>query len=198
MTRAEIIQRAIDACGGPDYVEIGVDEGATFKVVRAARKIAIDPEFRYDWTAEGKDNEEFFEMTSDEFFDSFDQGIDGVVYVDGLHTYEQSLRDIENVLDRMSDRSVILVDDCSPNSPSSASETMAESDGSWCGDVWKSIVHLRTTRQDLKIKTMVEFPGLAYIVFGEPDSVLEVDLVQLASAGYEYLDANSKELLNGE
>jgi hypothetical protein len=199
MDRYEIIQKALNACGGPDYVEIGVYEGETFSNVTARRKHAVDPDFRYDWASVKKENEEFFVMTSDEYFGNHADKIDGVVYVDGYHSYEQALRDIENALSIASNRSIILVDDVSPSSPQEARKLRdGEEAGSWSGDVWKAIVHLRTTRPDLKIKTMLKSPGLSYIIISEPDSMLDVNLAELAEAGYEYLEGNREVLLNGK
>ena len=199
MDRYEIIQKALNACGGPDYVEIGVYEGETFSNVTARRKHAVDPDFKYDWASEKKENEEFFVMTSDEYFENHADKIDGVVYVDGYHSYEQALRDIENALSIASNRSVILVDDVSPASEHDTRDLQdGEHAGNWTGDVWKAIVHLRTTRPDLKVRTLTVPPGLSYIILGKPDSVLDVDLAVLAEAGYEYLDGNREELLNGK
>jgi hypothetical protein len=199
MDRYEIIQKALNACGGPDYVEIGVDSGQTFSKVSAPRKHAVDPAFKYDWEEVKNENEEFFVMTSDEYFENHADKIDGVVYVDGYHSYDQALRDIENALSIASPRSIILVDDVSPRNESDARTLKpGEDPGNWTGDVWKAIVHIRTTRPDLKVKTMLKYPGLSYIIFGKPDSMLDIDLVELAAAGYEYLDGNREELLNGK
>jgi len=197
--RFEIIQAAINACGGPDYVEIGVDAGNTFSNIVAQRKHAVDPNFNYNWEKVKKENEEFFVMTSDEYFESHAGKIDGVVYVDGYHSYDQALRDIENALSISSKRSVILVDDVSPNSEVATLPLDGGGDiGNWTGDVWKAIVHLRATRDDIKIVTMMDHPGLSYIVFSKPEGMLDIDLVELAAAGYEYLDGNREALLNGK
>ena len=190
----------LSVCGGPDYVEIGVAEGKTFTLVDARRKIAIDPDFKYDWRSLAKENESYYEITSDEFFATNDIVIDGVVYVDGFHTYDQSLRDINNCIERMSDRSIILVDDCSPGLEIEARELSSGEDPfgtSWCGDVWKSIVHLRATRNDLRITSSLQHPGLACITFGVPDSILDIDLEWLRDATYRDLFFSREELLNG-
>lgn len=200
MRRADTIQLILSAIGAPDYLEIGVFEGETFSRVNAKRKIAVDPNFRYDFSLTRRPNEEFYPMTSDEFFRSNDVSIDGVLYVDGLHTYEQSLRDIENCLRVMTKRSVVLVDDCSPGLESEAAPLLpgeVPSGRSWCGDVWKSIVHLRATRGDLVIRSVLDHPGLSCITFGEPEEVLDIDLDWLKQADYKDLFFSREELLNG-
>ena len=63
---------------------------------------------------------QYFSMTSDRFFgenDSLlrDTPVD-VAFIDGQHTFQQSLRDVENCLEYLSDRSIILIHDYSPTS----------------------------------------------------------------------------------
>lgn len=199
MSWARHIQGFIDLIGGDDYLEIGVDQGYTFKQIRAKNKIAVDVEFRFD--IDPKTGEEFFQIPSDDFFKNHRRKIDGVIFVDGKHTYEQALKDIENSLSIMTERSVVLVDDCSPDSEGTAErdDTVVVSDrGSWCGDVWKAIAHLRATRGDLNIRTYLAFPGLAVVKFGNPDSTLDINVSDLMSAGYDLLDSARGEILNGK
>ena len=73
MNRREVIQQIIDTIGGRRYLEIGVNEGRVFLRVKAAHKVAVDPEFqitfrrRLRWTLRNL-RSEFFEITSDEYF----------------------------------------------------------------------------------------------------------------------------------
>ena len=34
------------------YLEVGVNKGETFRAVEVAERVAVDPEFRFDWEAE--------------------------------------------------------------------------------------------------------------------------------------------------
>lgn len=198
MSWAREIQGYIDLVGGDDYLEIGVDKGDTFRSIQAKNKIAVDVEFRFEITP--KPGEHYFQIPSDQYFLQNRKPIDGVIFVDGKHTYEQALRDIENSLSVMTNRSVVLVDDCSPNSEGTAErdDTIIVSNrGSWCGDVWKAIAHLRATRDDLNIRTYTNFPGLSVIRFGKPDSTLDISISELISSGYDLLDSARGEILNG-
>ena len=52
-------------------------------------------------------------MTSDEFFKKNRQNFD-IIFLDGLHTYEQTIKDIDNGLRFLNTSGVILVHDCLP------------------------------------------------------------------------------------
>ena len=49
-------------------------------------------------------------MTSDKFFkdnEKFD-----IIFIDGLHTFEQTIKDIDNSIKFLRDKGVILIHDC--------------------------------------------------------------------------------------
>jgi Methyltransferase domain len=99
-----LIQHAIETLSAGTYLEIGVDQGATFFVVQVARKIGVDPTApRPNVEAELKrPGAQYFATTSDEFFErhaaeQLPLGVD-VVFIDGPHTYDQTYRDVRNVL----------------------------------------------------------------------------------------------------
>jgi hypothetical protein len=193
------VQAYVNEVGGPDYLEIGVYRGETFGAIHANRKIAVDVEFKFPWSNDNEKGETFFQMTSDEYFSKYSTRIDGVIFVDGKHTYEQALRDIENSLRVMTRRSVLLVDDCNPSTSDEAApndEIIVSHGASWCGDVWKAVTHVRATRADLMVRTHPDHPGLAVITVGEPESLLDIDVRELNSWTYEDFDSARDMLLN--
>src|SRR5262245_42552069 len=111
MNRMDITQALLDSQGGQTYLEIGVSQGESFLPVRASRKWGVDPRPRLGRRHSSKslflrplglNRERIFVMTSDTFFATQSRqltryGID-VCLVDGLHTYDQALRDILHVL----------------------------------------------------------------------------------------------------
>ena len=80
-------------------------------------------------------------MTSDEFFKSNKKNFD-LIFLDGLHTYEQTIKDINNSLNFINDKGVIIVHDCLPKKI--WNQVVPRIYGHWNGDVWKAIVHTRT------------------------------------------------------
>lgn len=165
--RWHVIQAVIASLNARTYLEIGVADGQSILQVDAPVKIGVDP-IAPSGSVHGavaSGTMTYFQMTSDEFFSSppstiRTSGID-VAFIDGLHTYRQSLRDVENCLEYLNPSGVILVHDCNP--PSETAATPAESwddaakmnlpgwSGIWTGDVWKTIVHLRSCRSDLNV-----------------------------------------------
>ncbi len=198
MDHIEICQHYIDKVNGKTYLEIGVRDGECFFKIKASRKLAVDPNFiisretkinnYMDWI-----KSEFFPLTSDEFFelhsDRLKDGID-VVLVDGLHTHEQSLRDVNNSLKYLNPKGYIIMHDCSPPSELMASPTFVE--GAWNGDVWKTIVALRA-RPDLLISVIDSDYGVGVISFGTPKETFSIDTKSLT---YKDLKENRQYYLN--
>ncbi|MFH1822950.1 MAG: class I SAM-dependent methyltransferase [Patescibacteria group bacterium] len=192
-------------------MEIGVEFGTSFLKIKAKRKIAIDPEFKVPVAKKVLDlpsifKTKYFEMTSDNFFENYsnffyDKKID-VAFIDGLHTYKQTFRDIENCLKYLSDNGVIVVHDCNPECEASASpdrevaRKSPEASRKWNGDTWKAIAHFRSTRNDLNIFTLNCDWGLGIIIKGRPESILKYSLDELRELSYKDLEYNRKEILN--
>ena len=80
-------------------------------------------------------------MTSDEFFKNNKKNFD-IIFLDGLHTYEQTIKDIDNSLNYLKEKGVIIIHDCLPKKI--WNQIVPRVYGHWNGDVWKAIVHSRT------------------------------------------------------
>lgn len=210
MDRVELLQRLIDATGARVYLEIGVKRGATFLRIAAPRKVAVDPRpmlsRRARLRAVLRDprnlRSRVYAQPSDEFFAHpprwlAARGID-VAFVDGLHTYEQSLRDVEHCLARLAPGGVVVLHDCNPADPAAgeASEGPPVRDGGWSGDVWKTIVHLRALRRDVAAFVVDADCGLGVVTRGRSDAPPALSADDVAALGYDDLDAARRELLD--
>ncbi|GAT10425.1 class I SAM-dependent methyltransferase [Mycolicibacterium novocastrense] len=214
MNRKKVVRRALDGRPNPVYLEIGVKRGAAFRGVTADQKIAVDPAFRipplYRRLAEAKAREtHYFEVTSDAFFaneaEFLEQRRVDVALIDGLHTYAQVLADVENTLRYLKDDGVIVVHDCNPalESIGYPAESIADFSAQhhwwnllWSGDVWKAIVHLRSTRDDLRVAVLKCDFGVGIIRKGPPDSRLPYTVEEVQALGYSDLAADRRRLLN--
>lgn len=83
------------------YVEIGVRDGASFRAVAATRRVGIDP-LHTEEMATLRPGEEYFEMTSDDFFAGPSRGVPDlatvdVALIDGFHEFRQVVRDFLNL-----------------------------------------------------------------------------------------------------
>ena len=129
-SRIEIIKKIIKNNNYKSYLEIGCDNDENFSQISIDKKIGVDP-------LKGGT----LRMTSDEFFSNNKISFD-VIFLDGLHTYEQTIKDIKNSLKFLNDNGVILVHDCLPKKI--WNQIVPRMYGHWNGDVWKAIVHART------------------------------------------------------
>ena len=136
--RWDLIQHIIDKYNYTTYLEIGCDKDQSFFKIKIDKKIGIDP------VSGGTIRD-----TSDNFFKTNKDKFD-IIFIDGLHHYEQVIKDINNSLKILNNNGHILVHDCLPRSI--AHQAIPRYRGSWNGDVWKSIVELRT-KKDLEVFT---------------------------------------------
>ena len=216
MNRIRAVQRALHGRENPVYLEIGVSRGQAFQKISADVKIAVDPAFRLTRRtrelADAKGREtHYFETTSDDFFetqaDFLEQHPVDVALIDGLHTYEQVVRDVEYTVRHLREDGVIFLHDCNPpfelagRRAESWEEFIAQQKGPlviglWNGDVWKAIVHLRSTRPDLMVGVLKCDQGVGFVRKGTPESTLSYTPEQVAALTYDDLKADRKRLLN--
>lgn len=182
ITRATVVQRFLDLFDEPTYLEIGVNRGSTFHEVRAAKKVAVDPSFLFMESEREKSSAvEYHEITSDEYFSvsaASDLSFD-VIFIDGLHTFDQTLRDLLNAVLLIKRTGVIIVDDVIPNSYDASLADFSEiiklrqnsdelgtlwvSDGSWMGDVYKVPFFVDAFMQQMSFATVSENHGQTVI-----------------------------------
>jgi Methyltransferase domain len=182
------------------YVEIGVRDGASFRVVGADRRIGIDPE-RWPSMETLESGEQFFELTSDEFFDLHADAVLGeasvdVALLDGLHEFRQVLRDFDNLERFMRPDGVVIVDDCNPQKAQRASDVPIA--GAWNGDVWKLVAYLVAERPDLRVATIDADEGVGVATgFGRPRAEIDEAMIEhYKSLPYGHLEAARSEILN--
>jgi len=215
MTRLEVIQRIIDRKKGYSYLEIGIHDGKNFFRIKAKKKTAVDPKFIFSnaiklkWCFKNFHNffAKYYEITSDSYFskadvkDAFD-----VVFVDGLHTYDQSKRDVLNSLERLNENGVIVMHDCNPQHYAAAypAKSLEQAinlnlpgwDGNWQGDVWKTICFLRSARKDLRVFVLDCDCGMGIITRGKSEGGLDLSEEDLTKMTFENFEENRKILLN--
>jgi len=147
--RFDIINKIIKNKKFKSYLEIGCQNDVNFSRIIIDNKIGVDPQ-----------SGGTHKMTSDEFFiqnkDTFD-----LIFIDGLHIYEQVIKDIDNSLKILKENGVILIHDCLPSKI--WHQTIPQTHTSWNGDVWKSIVNLRT-RKEIDTYTIKADQGLGLVL----------------------------------
>lgn len=173
VTRPEVVNGLLGLYETPRYLEIGVNKGETFFAVQCADKIAVDPMFLFDLTA-AKAREpqaKFYQVTSDEFFCDITpvSARFEVIYLDGLHTFEQTLRDFTNAIEFLAPNGLILIDDIRPNSYDASipdihrayelKAMLSNGDGSWMGDTFKLMFFIQTFYPQFSYRTIGDNHG---------------------------------------
>jgi Methyltransferase domain len=171
--RAAVIQGILSLFEAPSYLEVGVSRGATFHRVRAARKVAVDPSFRFDVEAARRDHPEatYHEVPSDRYFGALiDPGERfDVIFIDGMHTFEQTLRDLLNALLFWRRDGVIVIDDVHPSSYAASvadldereavQQATGDTNAAWMGDVFRLVYFIDTMCQQFSYATTTDNHG---------------------------------------
>jgi len=162
------------------YLEIGTWTGASLQAATCA-SLAIDPKFQLQAGAIGKKPRcLLYQMTSDEFFGSFDPkvllgGPIDLSFIDGLHLVEFALRDFIAIERHARPTSVIAIHDVLPVNLRMA-ERQPHWGEAWTGDVWKLVVLLRKYRPDLSLQCLNAAPtGLLLCTNLQPASTVLSD-----------------------
>ncbi len=129
--RHAYISKAISNYKDCKYLEIGVGSNDLFNSIplKLENKYGVDP-----------DKGGNFRMTSDEFFKNYFNLKFDVIFIDGLHKYEQCQRDCINSMKQLNPDGVILLHDMLPRSY--FEEHIPRKQESWTGDVWKVAVEI--------------------------------------------------------
>lgn len=175
----KLIERLYAALQPRTVIEIGVFKGDTLHLVKPPSiAIGVDPNPKLGCPLEAETH--IFAETSDAFFAR--RGPDallgdaplGVGFIDGLHLYEQALRDFVNLEAYCGPQSVILFHDTVPlDEPTQhrSCETVFHT-----GDVWKVVLCLKEFRPDLDVFTVATpWTGLTVVTGLNPASTILKD-----------------------
>ena len=178
MSRASDRINAIAARHGfSHYLEIGVFRGETFLNVRMPHKTGVDPNFAFDTAEHLSPLTTYAPVPSDEFFRTLPERLGerpyvlpegrpflfDLIFIDGLHTFEQSFRDFRNSLPYSHERTVWILDDTVPCDPWSAIPDQEKSyryrglagigGNPWHGDVFKTVFALHDLHPEFRYAT---------------------------------------------
>lgn len=154
------------------YLEIGVNRGHSLRLAKC-RAIGVDPAYRIDRFLPARVT--FIQSTSDAFFaGGCAEALAGVapdlIFIDGLHLFENALRDFINAERIAAPHALIVLDDIIPNHPAQASRERHTR--VWTGDVWKLHDILREHRPDLTLLALDTQPTGMLAVSGLKPSSL--------------------------
>ncbi len=130
-----------------NYLEIGVQEGRTFFDLDFQYQVAVDPFFRFDYAKHASNRLQFFEEASDRYFSRKTECKFDLIFLDGLHTFDQTFRDFCASIHFAHEQTIWLIDDSVPSGMLAASRNSAFhkvarrllNQPEWMGDVYKVI-----------------------------------------------------------
>ena len=144
-TRYEVVNTIIDTYNYNSYLEIGVENGFTFKNIKLdmSKKVGVDPDPTYK-----EDN--IILKTSDDFFKENNKIFD-IIFIDGMHQLEYVYNDFFNAINCLTPNGSIVIDDVLPMNEREQYKVpikhyynngILKYGESWTGDVWKFIYFL--------------------------------------------------------
>ena len=116
-----------------------------------------------------------------------------VIFLDGLHTYSQTSKDITNSLKYLNPSGVIIVHDCLPKKI--WNQIVPRMYGHWNGDVWKAIVEMRTY-EDLDTYTCIADHGLGLILKRKNKNILNLKINDFNKLTFSDYYKKHKEFMN--
>ena len=177
--RVDLINEIIIKKKVKSYLEIGVFAGECLFNIKTHNKVAVDPSFSFGIKHKIKNlfknsnyNIKYHEVTSDKFFE-FNTKVFDLIFIDGLHTWEQLFYDIKNSLKFLSPSGVILMHDCLPITKWEALPAKSYDDFKnlkpkdvsplWCGDGWKILYQIKQQQPEFDLKLIDLDHGIGVI-----------------------------------
>ena len=129
--RIALVNYLVAKCGGYEckYLEIGCESNDLFDSVYSHHKTGVDPE---SGGTHRMTSDDFFHVTKEKNFD--------VIFIDGLHEYQQVKRDAINALNIIKDGGWIAFHDFLPSSWKEHHIPRIQTD--FTGDCWKLALEL--------------------------------------------------------
>lgn len=202
ITRKDVLRPLLALYDQPRYLEVGVSRGVTFHRVPAAFKVAVDPLFQFDVADRQERHPEasYHEVTSDDYFATVidpAQQFD-VVYLDGLHTLEQTLRDLMNALHHLQPDGVIVIDDTRPptylaslpgreNFFTVRTWLGLDEQKAWMGDVYRLVYFIETFCPHLSFATIADNHGQTVVWRSRRSDMPHRSLREVAELSFEEL-----------
>ena len=179
--RIEIVQNIINQKKYTSYLEIGTFKDELFAEVKCNKKIGVDP------VSGGN-----IRKTSDSFFLENKEKFD-LIFIDGLHHYEQVKKDIVNSLDFLNDGGIILMHDCMPRDY--YYQAVPRCQYEWNGDTWKAFLEFRS-KQNVDSYCCYADQGIGVILKRKNKNKLDLDIKNYKKFSFNDYVENYQKYLN--
>jgi SAM-dependent methyltransferase len=129
MDHIQLLNLLVETNSYKSYLEIGCAYDECFNRIVAPNKTGVDP-------VRGGT----IRATSDDFFSTNTSTFD-LIFIDGLHHYEQVIKDFENARKCLNPGGTIVLHDCNPSCKEEQEREKVVS--AWTGDVWIAVLYIR-------------------------------------------------------
>jgi len=163
--RHAFINKAISKFKNCKYLEIGVANNEVFNSI----PLKLENKFGVDPVSGGN-----YKMKSDDFFKKFSNLKFDVIFIDGLHEYEQCQKDCINSIKQLNKNGIIFFHDFLPRSY--FEEKVPKCQSSWTGDVWKVAVELSNSK-NMKFKIVNTDMGIGILKLDEDFSYQKIEKI---------------------
>ena len=180
-TRQQIVQNIIDLKRYENYLEIGTFKNDLFSYIKCKNKFGVDP------VSGGN-----IRKTSDEFFETNDKTFD-IIFIDGLHHYNQVKKDIQNSISVLKDDGIILIHDCMPRN--FYYQAIPRCQLNWNGDTWKAFLEFRSM-EHLDAYCCYADEGIGVIFKRKNKNRLEINYKDFSKIDFNEFIDNYKIYLN--
>ena len=170
--RIALVNILLSGKADPAYLEIGCASNALFDSVPVLNKIGVDP-------ASGGT----IRATSDEFFAANSAKFD-VIFIDGLHTYEQVRKDVINAMKSLQPGGWIALHDMLPRNWIENNVPMVSLEA-WTGDVWKVGFELAQT-EGIEFNIVKIDHGVGVVRITDRNAVLKDLTRELRDRAFSY------------
>ena len=162
---AKRLNRMAEAVGATRYLEIGIQHGLTLESVVVETRIGVDPAHDIN-TARLPSGVTVITRASDKFFANYrGVGFD-LIFLDGLHVFEQTYRDVIHAFRILRPGGLVVIDDTIPSHELAALRTRSLSreaqkeltypEFEWMGDVFRTVLALSEFHPEIEIATVVD------------------------------------------
>lgn len=142
MTRVQILNYLATTYNLRKYLEIGVQNPANCLLkVKVAKRVGVDPAVTHPLV---------YRKTSDDFFKNNQETFD-LIFIDGLHHYDQVKRDFINSLSILNKNGFIVIHDTLPRAEIYAKVPRETKE--WYGDVYRLVLELHKYCKFITIDT---------------------------------------------
>lgn len=186
------------------YLEVGTFKGETFLALDFDNMVGVDPSPRFDIDPEKHKKHKTYRVKSDEYFLKFSQKeYFDLIFLDGLHTFEQTFRDFCACMGMVKKSTIVVIDDTVPNDYFSSlpdqniAYAMRKKHGiegyAWHGDTFKTMLAIHDFFPNWDYRTIIDNGNPQTILFQAPRSTFQLkwnNLEKITRATYLELQSN--------